>query len=245
MEVFVIGDPNLEPEFTNNVELGYDKKIGKQKINLTGFYRGVENAIFRVNTTYDYTPPGGGERDLVLIRSYTNAGNTKSLGVELNANLEAGEFVKFFIGGSVYNYAVEGDIFGYHEDNSSTNWSLKGTANFDLSEQFKFAADFDVKSATVTPQGHNDSFYMANVALNYSPKKAKNLSFNLKGLDILGSNDSGLDTKAFNSAGQEIFYQETQYLRVGPIVEFGFSYAFNKKKKPTTKAESTFGTKEF
>ena len=140
---------------------------------------------------------------------------------------------------------MEGDIFGYHEDNSSTNWSLKGTANFELSEEFKFSADFDMKSETVTPQGHNDSFYMANIALNYTPKKSNNLTFNLKVLDVLGSNNSGLDTQAFNSDSQEIFYQETQYLRVGPIVEFGFSYALNKKKKKAAKAESTFGTKEF
>lgn len=236
LEVYVIGDPNLEPEYVNNVELGFDKKIGKQKINLTGFYKGVNNAIFRVNTIY--------QEELVLIRSYTNAGNSTSLGVELNANFEAGEWAKFFLGGSLYHYNVKGEIFGYQEDNSSTNWSIKGNANFDLSEQFKFSTDFDIKSATVTAQGQNDLFYMANVALNYSPKNNKNLNFNVKGLDILGSNDTGLDTQAFNSSDQEIFYQETQYLRVGPVVEFGVSYSFNKKKK-TVKAKNSFGTKEF
>ncbi|MDT0553158.1 outer membrane beta-barrel family protein [Urechidicola vernalis] len=237
LEVFVVGDPNLEPEYVNNIELGYDKKLGKQKINLTGFYRGVDNAIFRVNTIY--------QQELVLIRSYTNAGNSTSLGVELNANFVAGDWATFFLGGSVYHYNVRGEIFGYNEDNRSTNWSLKGNANFDLSEQFKFTTDFDVKSATVTAQGQNDLFYMANVAINYAPKNVQNLTFNLKGLDILGSNDSGLDTQAFNSAGQEIFYQETQYLRVGPIVEFGVSYAFNKKKKEIKKNENIFGTDEF
>ena len=237
LEVYVVGDPNLEPEYINNIEMVFDKKIGKQNINLTGFYRGVDNAIFRVNTIYD--------EELVLIRSYTNAGNSKSLGVELNANFVAGSFGKFFLGGSLYRYRVKGDIFGYKEDNSSTNWSLKGNMIFDLSEEFKFTTDFDIKSATVTAQGQNDLFYLANVALTYAPKNVKNLNFILKGMDILGSNDTGLDTKAHNSDGQEIFYQETQYLRVGPIVEFGFSYAFNKKKKEAPKAKSTFETKEF
>lgn len=237
LEVFVVGDPNLEPEYINNIELGYDKDLGKQKINLTGFYRGVENAIFRVNTIY--------QEELVLIRSYTNSGNSKSLGVELNANLVAGEYMTFFIGGSLYNYRLKADVFGYKEDNSSTNWSLKGNANFAVTKQLKFTTDFDIKSATVTAQGENDLFYMANVALNFTPKKSKNLSFSMRGLDILSFNNTGLDTRAFNSSGQEIFYQETEYLRIGPIVEFGVSYAFNKKKKQAKKAESSFGTKEF
>ena len=72
-----------------------------------------------------------------------------------------------------------------------------------------------------------------------------NLNFTLKGLDILGSNNTGLDTEAYNSASQEIFYQETEYLRIGPIVEFGFSYAFNKKKKETSKNDDSFGKSEF
>lgn len=237
LEVYVVGDPNLEPEYINAVELGYDKKFGKQRINLTGFYRGVDNAIFRVNTIY--------EEELVLIRSYTNAGNTKALGIELNANFDFGKVGNLFLGGSLYDYSVKGDIFGYKEDNSSTNWSLKGNANFNLSKAFKFSTDFDMKSATVTAQGQNDMFYMMNVALNYTPKNNKNINFNLKGLDILGSNETGLDTQAFNSNSQEIFYQETSYLRVGPIVEFGLTYNFNKrtgKKKSQTK---DFGAAEF
>ena len=74
-----------------------------------------------------------------------------------------------------------------------------------MSEEFKFTTDFDIKSATVTAQGKNDLFYLANVALTYAPKNVKNLNFILKGMDILGSNDTGLDTKAHNSEGQEIF----------------------------------------
>ncbi|MCK5068807.1 MAG: hypothetical protein KAR16_15260, partial [Bacteroidales bacterium] len=38
-------------------------------------------------------------------------------------------------GGSLYNYRIQGDIFGYQEDNSSTNWSLKGNANIMVTKQ--------------------------------------------------------------------------------------------------------------
>ena len=109
-------------KYLNNFELTLDKKLGKQNVMLTGFYRGTDNAIFRVNTVY--------EEENVLIRSYTNSGNVKALGAELNANFVAGKKAKFFVGGSVYNFNVQGDVFGYKENNSSTNWSLKGNMNF-------------------------------------------------------------------------------------------------------------------
>jgi len=221
----------------SSVELGVDRKIGKQKVNLSGFYRGVDNAIFRVNTVY--------QEEMVLIRSYTNSGNSKSLGAELNADFKAGDHMKFFLGGSLYNYRIQGDIFGYQEDNSSTNWSLKGNANILFTRQLKLTTDFDMISATVTAQGKNELFYFANMALSYTPSKLENWSFAIRVLDVLSSNVKGLDTRAFNSLGKQIFYQETLYTRTGPIVELGISYAFNTNGKSGKKVDSSFGKSEF
>ena len=236
-EVYVVGDPALEPEYLTNFEFTYNKKVGKYNINLTGFYRGTDNAVFRVNTVY--------EDENVLIRSYTNSANTRATGIELNMNFEAGNFAKFFMSSSLYNYRVEGDIFGYKENNRSTNWSLKGNANFVLTESLKFAADFDMKSATITAQGRDEMFYLANTSLNYAPKRLKGWDFSLKALDILGSNITGLNTRAFNNGGEQIFYQDTEYRRHGPIIELNVSYAFNMNGKSNKKGESTFGKEQF
>jgi len=236
-EVYLVGDPELEPEYLTNFELSLDKKMGDQSFTLTGFYRGTDNAIFRVNTVY--------EEENVLIRSYTNSGNVQALGAELNANLTAGKFAKFFIGGSLYNFNVQGDVFGYKEDNSSTNWSLKGNMNLFLTQELKFTLDFDLKSATVTTQGKNDMFYMSNAALNYTPKKMAGWDFSVKVLDLLSSNLTGLNTRAYQADGTQLFYQEVEYDRYGPIVELGVSYSLNLNGKSKKKADSLFGKEQF
>lgn len=235
-EVYVVGDPALKPEYITNLELTYNKYIGNQNFSLTGFYRGTENAIFRVNTVY--------QEENVLIRSYTNSGNTQALGAELNANFEIGSKITMFLGGSLYNYRVEGDIFGYQENNQSTNWSLKGNLNWKASKAFKFTVDFDFKSATVTAQGARELFYLANAVVTYSPPKLKSLSFALRGIDLLASNIEGLNTRAYDSEGTEIFYQEVQYNRYGPILEFGINYSFNSNDKKK-KAKKTFTDEQF
>ena len=229
-EVYVVGDPALKPEYISNIELTWKKLVGNQDFALTGFYRGTENAIFRVNTVY--------QEENVLIRSYTNAGNTQSLGAELNGNFELGNKITMFVGGSLYNYQVKGDIFGYQEDNQSTNWSLKGNFNWKATDAIKFTADFDFKSGTVTAQGANELFYLANAALTFTPPKSDSWSFALRGIDLLSSNIEALNTRAFNSEGTQIFYQEVQYNRYGPILEFGINYSFNSsnKKKKTNKS---------
>jgi len=120
-EVYVVGDPELQAEYLNNIELTYDTKIGKNTLSLTGFYRGTDNAVFRVNTTttnVENPDVYAILQENVLIRSYTNAGNSSALGAELNANLHTGSFATIFVGGSLYNFNVKGDVFGYAVDNT-------------------------------------------------------------------------------------------------------------------------------
>lgn len=246
LEVYEVGDPELEPEYMLNGELSFDQKFGKHSVTLTGFYRGVDNAVYRVNTiTNENANVLAVTKEEVLIRSYTNAGNSKSLGAELNANIDAGKFAKFFIGGSLFNYKVSGNIFGYQVNNSSTNWSLKANMNLNFTKELKFTADYNLKSATITAQGKNDLLYIANSSLSYAPVKLKGWDFSLRVLDMFNSNIEGLDTQAFNKLGKEIFYQTTDYYRNGGIVELGISYVFNSKGKNAKKTDSTFGKEQF
>ncbi|MFO8022497.1 MAG: TonB-dependent receptor [Perlabentimonas sp.] len=236
LEVILVGDPALKPEYINNVELSYTKAVDKQRLTLTGFYRGVDNAVFRVNTVYD--------EELLLVRSFTNSGNTTALGAELNANLEIGSKIKLFVGGSLYDYHVQADIFGFSEDNRSLSWSLKGNANYIITRELSFNADFDVRSAQVTAQGRNEMRYLANAAIKYSPSKIQGWSFTLRGLNLLNSNTKELNTRAYDASGTQIFYQDTQYYWYGPIVEMAISYDL-KWKGQTKKTGSEFGRDEF
>lgn len=245
-EVYVIGDPTLESEYLNNVEFSYETNLGKQNINLTGFYRGTENAVFRVNTTTtaleDQNRPGNEIfpilQEDVLIRSYTNAGNSTAIGGELTANVFINSWAKMLVGGSLYNFKIKGDVFGYAVNQESTNWSLKGNMNMDLTKELSTTFDYNFKSATVTSQGSNDYFQMANIAFNYAPAKLEGWDFSLRGLDLLSTNLQGLDTNAYNQQNQQIFYQETEYHRNGPIVELGVTYSFNKVKSKKAKKAS-------
>ena len=236
-EVYVVGDPALKPEYLTNAELSYQTRIGEQQFTLTGFYRGTDNAIFRVNTVYT--------QENVLIRSFTNAGNVQALGAELNANLSLGSFAKLFVGGSLYDFNIQGDIFGYKENRRSTNWSVKGNLNLFLTRSLKLTTDVDVRSASVTAQGGDAMYYVANAALNYTPLKLKGWNFGIKAIDLFSSNIEELYTRAYDASGTQIFYQDTKYDRTGPIVELTASYSFNMNGRSGKKVESTFGKEQF
>ena len=114
-----------------------------------------------------------------------------------------------------------------------------------MAKPIKFTADFNYKSATVTAQGENQLFYLANVAFTYSPEKLSGWSFALRGIDILASNQEALNTRVYNSEAMQIFYQEVEYFRYGPILEFGVNYAINTHIKSKKKSKTTFGHEQF
>jgi outer membrane receptor protein involved in Fe transport len=237
LEVYVVGDPQLKPEYINTAELTYTRNIGNQQVSLTGFYRDVTDAVFRVNTVFD--------DELILIRTFTNAGQTRSLGAEVNANFELGNQAKFYLGASLYDFRLEADIFEYREDHRSTNWNLKGNTNILLGRDLRFVADFNVRSAEVTAQGSDRMRYIANAAMVYTPRQLNGWSFNLRALNILNSNTTGISTRAYNTEGVQIFYQDTDFYWYGPVAELTISYQFNWRNQTRSRGESSFGRDEF
>jgi outer membrane receptor protein involved in Fe transport len=75
-----IGNPNLRPEYTDNFEVGFLQRLGKNTITANAFYRIVKDNIFR-NVQVD-------EKDREkFIQNYENYDKVNAYGFELSFNL--------------------------------------------------------------------------------------------------------------------------------------------------------------
>jgi outer membrane receptor protein involved in Fe transport len=227
-EIFEMGDPLLEPEYSWNADLSFNRQLGAHTLMLTGFVRSATNAIYRVNRLdYDLANIGG-----VLLRSYTNAGNQLAAGGELGFNFFFFNRVKWFVGGSLYQFSVESNetLFGDQSESSSLNWDAKTNLTWEIIDPLELTLDYSYKSESVTPQGEDVEFQMMNIALNFSPKKIKGWSFYTKMLDVIGTNQSGGYTGA--TAGQtDLFRRYWIYDYEGQIVEVGATFTFNQRRE--------------
>lgn len=227
-EIFEMGDPLLEPEYSWNTDLSYNRLLGRHSMILTGFVRSGSNIIYRVNRL-DYTLANRGG---VLLRSYTNAGSQLAAGGELGFNFDLSRKVKLFLGGSLYQFSVESNetLFGDQSSSSSLNWDAKSNLVWEITRPLKFTLDYSYKSGSVTPQGENLEFQMMNAALNYTPEKLKGWSFYAKMLDVMQTNQSGGYTGA-TANGLNVFQRDWVYDYEGQIIELGVSYTFNQSKE--------------
>jgi outer membrane receptor for ferrienterochelin and colicin len=222
-----MGDPLLEPEYSWNADLSYERVIGDHNMSVTGFVRSATNAIYRVNRLdYDLANTDG-----VLLRSYTNAGNQLAVGGELGFNLFFLERIKWFVGGSLYQFNVESNesLFGDQSSSSSLNWDAKSNLSWALFDPLKLTVDYSIKSRTVTPQGEDLQYQMLNLALTYTPDKLEGWNFYIKMLDIAGTNQAGGYTAA-TEGPTAVFRRDWVYDYEGQIFELGFSWTFNQQK---------------
>ncbi len=244
-EVFLVGDPSLKPEYASLAELTYVKGIGESQVTLTGFYRKTTNAIYRVNTVLTENESEWYHGNSVLIRSYTNSGNNQAMGGEFAADLKFTPWWKLYLGGSLYHFRINGEIFEFEVNQKSTNWSFNANTSISLNKQLRLYWALSVLSATVTAQGGNELFYMSDASISWSPKTAKNINLQFKVMDTFSSNDQGLFTGGYDQTGMQIFYQTTTYHRYGPILELNLTYSLNTSLQKTKFLDSTFGKNEF
>ncbi len=121
------GNPELDPEYTNNYELGYSTYIKGTSLNFTSFVRNSTGSIQRVRTTTDIEGQ--------VFTTFQNIGEENAYGMSIFANVNIGKLS--LNGGSDFYYAmldnkidsknegfvISGRVFGSY--NLKKGWGLQ------------------------------------------------------------------------------------------------------------------------
>lgn len=150
-----IGNPNLEPEYTDSYELGYMHKFGMSFISLEGFHRVTKNKIERVEEL--------GEDGTFYITA-KNLNQDFSTGAELMGNVDFTKWLSVNASVSLYNYRIEGELNGEPINRQSTNWNGRLNTTFKFSPNSRMQIQGFYRGPSVSAQGESKSFFYSNVA---------------------------------------------------------------------------------
>jgi outer membrane receptor protein involved in Fe transport len=131
-----VGNPSLDPEYTNNYELSYSTLIKSTSVNFTGFVRNTTGAIQSVRDTITFNGVHGVSRT-----TYQNIGKEDTYGVNIFASINTSNKFSLSGGGNLY-YAVlnnnnpnpiyaaqnEGWVYSFHlfsNYNITKTWGLQ------------------------------------------------------------------------------------------------------------------------
>ncbi|NVK51021.1 MAG: TonB-dependent receptor [Cyclobacteriaceae bacterium] len=153
------GNPELDPEFTDNFELGYSTFIKGTMLNFTTFYRNTTGSIQAVRSVLD---------DDVIYTTFENIGQEQAIGTNIFANVNINN--KFSLNGGI-------DLFYTMLDNGLSDpqtaaqnegWVVSGRmfGNYSLPKNWQVQLFTFARGKRVQLQGTSGGFAAYGLSLN-------------------------------------------------------------------------------
>ena len=153
-----VGNPELDPEYTNNYELSYSTFINGSMLNFSGFYRNTNNAIQSVREVV-------GEN--VIRTTYQNIGKEDAYGVSLFANVNLGGKFSLNGGTDIYYAVLDNNVPDPLYNASNEGWvssyRLFGNYNFAKNWGLQFFGFY--RGNSVQLQGSQGGFGIYNLSI--------------------------------------------------------------------------------
>lgn len=154
-----IGNPQLSPEYTDAVELGYTRNGTLGTLQLAPFYRRTTNVI-RIDINTADTVDG---RDVTTV-SFRNLATSNSWGADVNGSLRFGKKFSSFAGFNVFKMVTDG---GSQSSLSSdaVSWMGRVNATFNPTTTTTLQGSYFYRAPMKIERGEFSSTQMANFSV--------------------------------------------------------------------------------
>jgi len=154
-----IGNPRLNPEYTDAIELGASKSGQLGSIQLSPFYRHTKDVI-RVDINTADTVDG---REVTSV-SFQNLAKSDSWGTDLNGSLRLGPKLNAFGGLNIFKMVTDGGSQSALGSNAVA-WSYRLNATTQLSPTVILQANYFYRAPMKIEKGKFSQIQMTNITL--------------------------------------------------------------------------------
>lgn len=229
------GDPNIRPEFVGITEIGITKDFKKGNLFWNFYSQNITDIVNRVNRVYN---------DTILNRIYTNAGKALLLGSEIGITYSPVKNFKIFVGGNLYNLAIQGTLFNDKVAVNSKGWVYSINSNISWQMGKTLSSQFNVSylSARVTAIGEDSKFYAPNLSLKKTFLNNK-IAVTAQWQNMAFGNME-VNQQRITTFGKD-FFTTTNYIQETNIFMLNLSFNFNQNNRKSKLPISEFGEKEY
>ncbi len=159
-----VGNPELDPELTNNFEVGYSTAIKGTSINFSGFMRNTDNSIQRIREVKGDT----------IWTTFKNIGKEDAYGMNLFANVMIGKLT-LNGGGDIYYSVLSNNDPNPEYNASNEGWVFGGRffGNYQLKNDWSLQFFSFVRGRQVQLQGTQGGMGMYSLAINKAFKNKR------------------------------------------------------------------------
>lgn len=219
-EIIKVGNPALQPQFTNTYELGYKTNLKNGYFYAAIYHRRTQGTITRIATQ---VPPS-----TLIYTVFQNAGNSSNSGIELVLQQDFAAFCSVNINSTIYRNIIDAFTIENKYPVPSIYTSSKETftsGNIKVNLLFHFAKQTDVQLTTIylapdiIPQGKIYSRFSVDAGVKRLTQKNKGELF-VNVTDIFNTLriKKYISGNGFQLTGTDYF--ETQVFRIGYNYKF-------------------------
>lgn len=166
-----VGNPQLDPEYSNNFEVSYSTFFKETNINIATFWRNTNNGIQSIRDVIGNNPA-----DADTVRTtYRNIGQEDAVGVNLNANITIGKLM-LSGGGDVFYTMLDNNLPidpndpedpNRQQSASNSGWVVSGRifGSYNLGKGWGLQLFSFIRGRQVQLQGYQGGMSMYNLGL--------------------------------------------------------------------------------
>lgn len=129
-QITSVGNPSLQPQFTNSLELNFTRKVKNGSFTIGTFYRIINDNITRVFFEDPLDPNK-------VILTYANSDNNNAYGFEASSNYNFTKWWDTNMSFDIYNQTEKG-VVGLEElEVQNTTWNFRMNNNFKIVKNFR------------------------------------------------------------------------------------------------------------
>ncbi len=204
-----IGNPELNPEYTDAVELGYNRSTRMATVQVTPFYRRTSNVIrFIINTNDEVDG-----REVTSV-TFQNLATGNSWGTDVNGSLRLGPRLNGFAGFNIFKLVTEGGSESTLSSDAVT-WSARVNATTQVTPTLTLQGFYFYRAPQKMERGSFSSQQMASFTLRQRLSQRSTLAlrvsdpFNTMGFSVRAreGNVVQFTTRKFDVRAVHLTYQ--------------------------------------
>lgn len=232
------GNPDIEPEYSNNYEISHILQLKKTTFNTTLYYRQVDGAISRWQELLDTT-------NGITISYPKNMNKSQSLGFDCIVSHEFFKQWRADANFSYFYYNIDGSVARFDNNNkpisdssfsSNTNsWTLKINSTINLWGIADLQITGNYRSPIASAQGIRKSSYFVDMGIKMDILDKKGtISFRVS--DVF--NTQKWESESYGNGIEST----SSFKRTSQTAFLGFTYRFNDYKRQKEKIKSENGS---
>jgi ferric enterobactin receptor len=211
-----LGNPRLNPEYTDAIELGLQHSGRLGNVQLSPFYRRTSDVIRIVINTADSV--AGREATSV---SFQNLDTGSSWGADLNGTLRVGQKFNGLAAFNVFKMVTEGSSGESSLSSDAVAWSFRANGTLNVSPRTALSAAWFYRSPMKIEGGRFDAMSVANVAVRQKFYNDR-MTLSMRVSDPF-------NTQRFRiQAGDDNVIQLTERSFTSRAIHFGLQYNFGR-----------------